>query len=268
MATTWRSTLRRFPQPRPLHQPHRCYYLLLVWLIGLAFFLMEVAGVEGSVMSSEGCLQRERDALLLFKAAIKDPSARLSSWRAQVDCCAWPGVVCYNTTSSVRVAELNLQNPNDAVYNSYTETALRGELLHPSLFSLTHLQSLDLRSNDFEGTQIPPLVGSLHKLSLDYWLSDLSSLIYLDMSFLDLSIASHNWISAVNMGTLPTEIGNLIDLTYLDLSFNLLSGSFPDAIWKLKHLLYLGLNYNLLEISLPITTWDYESIELIYTKAS
>ncbi|KAG6491214.1 receptor-like protein EIX2 [Zingiber officinale] len=303
MATTWRSTLRRFPDPRPLHHPHRCsYYLRLVLLISLAFFLMEVAGVKARV-SSEGCLQRERDALLLFKAAIKDPSARLSSWRAQGDdCCAWTGVVCHNRTGSVLVAELNLGNPN-VDQSNWKEYSLRGELLHPSLLSLSHLQSLNLSFNDFEATQIPPLVGSLHRLryldltgsnfggtipphlgnltnlryldlydyrypysatvsnvvhSLD-WLSGLSSLIHLDMSLFDLSAASHNWLSAVNMlsslqqlylyhckiSNLPLSLNfplNLTSLTTLDLNRNNFNSSFPNWLWNLTSLssLYLG----------------------------
>ncbi|XP_042414140.1 receptor-like protein EIX1 [Zingiber officinale] len=304
MATAWRRSTLCFREPWPLHHPQYCrccYYLRLVLLIGLAFFLMEVAGVEGRV-SSKGCLQRERDALLLFKAAIKDPSARLSSWRAQGDdCCAWTGVVCHNRTGSVRVAELNLGNTNDDERN-VPDMALRGELLHPSLLSLSHLQSLDLSCNDFEGTQIPPLVGSLHKLryldlsrsnfggiipphlgnltdlryldlgshdnlyfpkvghSLD-WLSGLSSLIYLDMSYLNLSDASHNWLSAVNMLpslqqlhlqgcsininiNIPLSLNfhlNLTSLTTLDLTGNIFNSSFPNWLWNLTSLSSLEL---------------------------
>ncbi|KAG6491218.1 hypothetical protein ZIOFF_052554 [Zingiber officinale] len=304
MATAWRRSTLCFREPWPLHHPQYCrccYYLRLVLLIGLAFFLMEVAGVEGRV-SSKGCLQRERDALLLYKAAIKDPSARLSSWRAQGDdCCAWTGVVCHNRTGSVRVAELNLGNTYHEERN-LPDMALRGELLHPSLLSLSHLQSLDLSCNDFEGTQIPPLVGSLHKLryldlsrsnfggiipphlgnltdlryldlgshdnlyfpkvghSLD-WLSGLSSLIYLDMSYLNLSDASHNWLSAVNMLpslqqlhlqgcsininiNIPLSLNfhlNLTSLTTLDLTGNIFNSSFPNWLWNLTSLSSLEL---------------------------
>ncbi|KAG6494312.1 hypothetical protein ZIOFF_049336 [Zingiber officinale] len=305
MATTWRSTLRRFPEPMPvLHHPHLCYYLRFVWLISLAFLLMEVAGVEGRV-SSEGCLQRERDALLLFKAAIKDPSARLSSWRAQGDdCCAWTGVVCHNRTGSVRVAELNLGNPN-VDQSNWKEYSLRGELLHPSLLSLSHLQRLNLSFNDFEATQIPPLVGSLHKLmyldlyhsniggtfpphlgnltnlrslflglnsakvvhSLD-WFSGLSSLIYLDMSALDLSAVSHNWFSAVNMlpslqvlylydckiNNIPLSLSfhlNLTSLVDLNLGFNNFNSSFPNWLWNLTSLSFLVLFNSGIQGTLP-----------------
>ncbi|XP_042415476.1 receptor-like protein EIX1 [Zingiber officinale] len=312
MPEAWRSRLR-FHEPWPPHHPHHCYNLYLVrlfWLIILAFFFMEVAGVEGRV-SSKGCLQRERDALLLFKSAIKDPSARLSSWHAQVDCCAWTGVVCHNRTGSIRVAELNLQNPNAYQYQlNESDTALRGELLHPSLLSLTHLHTLNLSFNDFDGTQIPPLIGSLHKLlhldlsfsnfsgtipprlgnltnllyldlrsynypysvtlvhSLD-WLSGLSSLIYLDMSYMNLSIASHNLISAVNMlpslqqlnvagcgiNNIPLSLSfhlNLTSLTTLDLSENFFNSSFPNWLWNLTSLSSLTLSMCEIRGMLPI----------------
>ncbi|KAG6491129.1 hypothetical protein ZIOFF_052461 [Zingiber officinale] len=299
MATAWRSRVR-FREPWPLLHPHRCYYLRLVrqlcWLIILAFFLVEV---EARV-SSTGCLQRERDALLLLKAAIKDPSARLSSWRAQVDCCAWTGVVCYNTTAGrVQVAVLNLQNPN-AHQPKWTQRALRGELLHPSLLSLTHLHTLNLSYNDFDGTQIPPLIASLHKLRhldlsfsnfsgtipprlgnltnllyLDLrsnnnfakvlhspdWLSGLSSLIYLDMSYLNLSTVSNSLVSAVNrvpslqhlklvdcsINTIALPLNcqlNLTSLATLDLGFNNFNSSLPNWLWNLTSLSSLHLSHS------------------------
>ncbi|XP_042418837.1 receptor-like protein EIX2 [Zingiber officinale] len=306
MATAWRRSTLCFRERWPLHHPqyYRCYYqlpadlVMLCWLIMMAFFLVEVAGVEGRV-SREGCLPREKDALLLYKAAIEDPSARLSSWQEAQgdDCCAWTGVVCYNRTGSVRVAELNLQNPIGGQRN-WWEYSLRGELLHPSLLSLTHLQSLNLSFNDFEATQIPPLVGSLHKLSyldlsesnfsgniplhlgnltdlryLDLksyyfpivsqsldWLSGLSSLIYLDMSYLDLSAASHNWISSVNMlpslqhlylfdckiNNIPLSLSFHLNLSTslvdLNLGFNNFNSSFPNWFWNLTSLSSLQLS--------------------------
>ncbi|XP_042410349.1 leucine-rich repeat receptor-like serine/threonine-protein kinase SKM1 [Zingiber officinale] len=266
MATAWRSALR-FREPWPLHHPHyRCYYqlplVMLCWLIIiLASFLVEGTGVEGRV-SSKGCLQGERDALLHYKAAIRDPSDRLSSWQEAQgdDCCSWTGVVCYNVTER-------------AAYN------------------------------DFEGSQIPPLVGSLHELStmistlveplpsfgfdemailetmpvssgsesitLDTKGSQLtySSILYLVKS-IDLSnneltneipeeLGYLAGLQTLNLsrnyfkGKILDSIGGMSSLETLDLSFNNLSGVIPQGVSQLNALNHLNLSYNNLSGNIP-----------------
>ncbi|XP_042414143.1 probable leucine-rich repeat receptor-like protein kinase At1g35710 [Zingiber officinale] len=344
MATAWRSRLR-FREAWPL-QYYRCYYqlpadlVLLCWLIMMAFFLVEVAGVVEGRVSSEGCLPREKDALLLYKAAIEDPSDRLSSWQEVQgdDCCAWTGVVCYNRTGSVRVAELNLQNPNEfhTGFNDFERTQIPplvgslhklsyldlsssnlggtipphlgnltnlrhldlswsylGGTIPPHLGNLTNLRHLDLSGSKFGGA-IPPHLGNLTNLryldlsgsfnlyfpkdghSLD-WLSGLSSLIYLDMSGLNLSAVSHNWFSAVNMlpslqqlylydceiSNIPLSLSfplNLTLLTTLDLSWNNFNSSFPNWLWNLTSLSYLQLYYSNIRGMLPVEIGDLISL--------
>ncbi|CAL9088589.1 unnamed protein product [Musa textilis] len=257
--------------------------------------------VLATTASAKACMEVERDALLAFRASIVDPSHRLSSWRRRVDCCRWKGVVCDNTTG--RVVELNLENSADMTFDS-NQAALRGEI-SPSLLSLTHLDRLDLNHNDFGGSPIPAFLGSfprltylnlswsnfsgaippqlgnlssLRSLDLDsygyglstdglHWLSRLSSLRYLDMSGVNLSMASHDWLQEVNMLSsleelhlrycgltdLPSSLAhvNLTSLSILDLRGNVFNSTFPSWLLELRGLSYLALSDSKLHGELP-----------------
>ncbi|GKD34155.1 costunolide synthase [Tanacetum coccineum] len=126
------------------------------------------------------CIDKERQALLDFKAPLQDPRNMLSTWRPEEedDCCQWSGVGCNNQTG--HVTELD--------FNSY---GLGGEI-SLSLLNLTYLSYLDLSYNSFHGT-IPISIGSLTSLSI-----------------LDLS---ENKFS----GVIPDSIGSLTKLTDLSL---------------------------------------------------
>ncbi|XP_065032165.1 receptor-like protein EIX2 [Musa acuminata AAA Group] len=276
MASCSRST---HPVPR-----HNSFGL---WLTSILLF------TAATTPTTKGCVEGERDALLDFKTGIvKDPSSRLSSWQGRVDCCRWSGVVCDNRTG--HVVELNLQNSNPYNY----ETSIGGEI-RPSLLLLTHLERLNLSYNDFGGIQIPKFLGSLteltyldlsssnfsgaippqlgnlsrlryldlnslYDLTIDglHWLSRLTSLRYLDMSLMKLSMSSHNWLQAVNMLSSLEELHlqdcgltnlhsslshvNLTTLATLDLHRNLFNSTFPNWLWKLHNLSYLDLSSSML----------------------
>ncbi|XP_064966885.1 receptor-like protein 50 [Musa acuminata AAA Group] len=198
--------------------------------------------------TTKGCVEGERDALLDFKTGIvKDPSSRLSSWRGRVDCCRWSGVVCDNRTG--HVVELNLQNR----YPDNDEMSIGGEI-RPSLLLLTHLERLNLSHNDLS-------TDGLH------WLSRLTSLRYLDMIFVNLSMASHDWLQAVNMLSsleelhlsdcgltdLPSSLShvNLTALATLDISDNLFNSTIPNWLWKLHRLSYLDLSFSMFHGAIP-----------------
>nr|XP_043626037.1 receptor-like protein EIX2 [Erigeron canadensis] len=189
------------------------------------------------------CSEKERNALLEFKAGFVDFSGHVSTWRAQDDCCSWSGVECNNQTG--HVIKLDLQ---------HFQLRLEGEV-SPSLLNLSHLTYLDLSHNSFDGT-IPKFIGSLTELR------------YLDLSW--------NFFR----GTVPSELGNLRNLRYLklassgsvknldwlshfsflqhlDISFTPFSepNNWVDMIIRLPKLSYLGLNHcNLSAVTLPYSS--------------
>ncbi|XP_031128599.1 receptor-like protein EIX2 [Ipomoea triloba] len=139
------------------------------------------------------CIERERIALLQFKESLIDTSNRLSSWSG-LDCCEWEGISCSSTTG--HVLKLDLHNP--AAYDYDIENYLGGEINH-SLINLTHLNYLDLSFNRFSMIQIPEFFGSFKNLR------------YLNIS------------SSGFVGNIPTHLGNLSSLEYLDLGDGALS---------------------------------------------
>ncbi|KAJ7968530.1 Leucine-rich repeat receptor protein kinase [Quillaja saponaria] len=239
------------------------------------------------------CTESERHALLSFKQDLVDPSHRLSSWVPGEDCCKWTGIVCNNSTS--HVTEIKLGFPFDSrteYVDDYEELALQGKL-NPSLLKLKHLRHLDLSWNFFRGIQIPSFIGSLvslnylnlssagfsgmiprhignltnlHSLDLQnsvevdnlQWLHSLSSLKYLDLSYVNLTKAS-DWLLSLNtLSSLSTlhlsnceldqipslENVNFTSLTTIDISFNNFNSLIPNWMFNLTRLESLSLAFS------------------------
>ncbi|XP_050109735.1 receptor-like protein EIX1 isoform X1 [Malus sylvestris] len=258
----------------------------------LVSFLLCIASFTVSLCKGDlyvPCKEHERQALLLFKKDLDDPSIMLSSWGGASDCCNWIGVACDNLTGHVH--ELHLAGNYDQ--ETGEEHGLGGNV-NPSLLNLKHLSYLNLSYNNFEGLQIPSFLGSLkglryldlsyagfngtipHQLgnlsSLRYldlshnfgsmvenlkWLSGLSLLKHLDMSFVDLTNASH-WLQANTLPSLlvelhlsscelyhiPSGIANLTSLKVLYLHRNHFNSTIPKWLYGLGHLEFLFLSQN------------------------
>ncbi|KAL3027336.1 hypothetical protein AAZX31_03G046600 [Glycine max] len=131
------------------------------------------------------CLDDQRSLLLQLKNNITLPwayrsSSRLKSWNASDDCCRWMGVTC-DTEGHVTALDLS----GESISGGFDDSSV--------IFSLQHLQELNLASNNFNSI-IPSGFNKLDKLT------------YLNLSY------------AGFVGQIPIEISQLTRLVTLDIS--------------------------------------------------
>ncbi|CAL2256651.1 unnamed protein product [Prunus armeniaca] len=160
------------------------------------------------------CHAEESSALLQFKESfIIDKSAssydgayaKVSSWKpvagGNSSCCLWDGVECDEMTGHV-------------IGHNLSSSYLYGSLdSNSSLFSLVHLQRLNLSDNNFNYSQIPSSIRNF------------PSLTHLDLS------------TSVFSGQVPSEVSQLSKLTSLNLCCNLeieTSSDDPQGLLKLQ----------------------------------
>ncbi|XP_011005367.1 PREDICTED: receptor-like protein 12 isoform X1 [Populus euphratica] len=208
--------------------------------------------------SSHFCAPDQSLSLLQFKESFSISSSasgrcqhpKTESWKEGTDCCLWDGVSCDLKTGHVTALDLSCS----MLYGT----------LHPNstLFSLHHLQKLDLSDNDFNSSHISSRFGQfsnlthlnlnysvfagLEPISFDKLVRNLTQLRELDLSSVDMSLVTPN--SLMNLSS---------SLSSLILRSCGLQGEFPSSMRKFKHLQQLDLADNNLTGPIP---YDLEQL--------
>ncbi|KAG5235230.1 receptor protein [Salix suchowensis] len=206
--------------------------LLLSQILCLLFFHSHFQpSLSSSNFSSDQSL-----ALLQFKNSFPMMSAypwssecnmKTVLWRDGTDCCSWDGVTCNMKTGHVIGLHLRCSMLYGTLHSNST------------LFSLHHLQKLDLSYNDFNGSVISSSFGQL-----------------LHLTHLDLSLSNF-------AGQVPPEISHLSRLASLDLSFNFNNYfepiSFNNLAQNLTQLRELNLNTVNMSLVVPSSFMNLSS---------
>ncbi|KAH0710668.1 hypothetical protein KY290_009616 [Solanum tuberosum] len=202
------------------------------------------------------------------------PHPKTSSWNTSRDCCSWDGVVCDDITGHVIELDLGCSGLVGTIDSN------------SSLFQLSHLQSLNLSMNNFDGSHISPEFGKFSSLMhLDLSDSNFSGQIPSEISHLSklhslrlskyfdsnkLRLTTHDFksllqnltqlrelhLSDINISsTIPLNFSS--HLTTLRLSETGLYGIIPESIFHLPNLETLRLDFNS-ELSgyFPKTKWN------------
>ncbi|KAH1212587.1 Receptor-like protein 9DC3 [Glycine max] len=238
-----------------------------------------------SSSSSSFCNHHDTSALLLFKNSLNTPF-KLETLKKHTDCSEWDGVTCDTISGHVIGLDLSFCN-------------LQGQL-HPNctIFSLSHLQRLNLAKNEFFG-DIPSIISCLSKLlfldlSSNYdsrrmrvdpytWnklIQNATNLreLYLDdvdmssigvsslslLTNLSSSLISLSLVSTELQGNLWSHILSLPNLQMLDLSFNKdLGGELPKSNWSTP-LSNLALSHTAFSGNIPDSIGHLKSLNTLY----
>ncbi|XP_076883573.1 putative LRR receptor-like serine/threonine-protein kinase IRK [Bidens hawaiensis] len=186
--------------------------------------------------------------LMVFKADVQDPYAKLSTWKEEDDNpCNWVGVMC--DPYSNRVTELRLDG-----------FSLSGHV-SKGLLRLQYLQTLSLSRNNFTGQINNPILIQVIKntqfvnLSENGFSGSIPEQLFVQCG----SLRSVNLANNKLTGQIPSSISSCLTLQNVDFSSNQLSGGLPSDIWSLSSLRSLDVSNNFLDGEIP-----HEKIETLF----
>nr|TKR90413.1 hypothetical protein D5086_0000233550 [Populus alba] len=245
-------------------------------------FILFLFHFHSTISSSHFCAPNQSLSLLQFKESfyIKSSASerchhpKTESWKEGTDCCLWDGVSCDMKTGHVTALDLSCS----MLYGT----------LHPNstLFSLHHLQKLDLSDNHFNSSHISSRFdqfSNLTHLNLNFSvfagqvpseISHLSKLVSLDLSdndYLSLEPISFDKLVQnltklrdLNLGSVTMSLLVPDSLTNLSSSLSSLvlidcglQGKLPSSMGKFKHLQYLDLGENNITDPIP---YDFDQL--------
>ncbi|CAL5210888.1 unnamed protein product [Lathyrus oleraceus] len=232
---------------------------------------------------SAKCREHQQSSLLQLKNSLMfklESSSKLKLWNQSIACCNWSGVTC-DTEGNVIGLDLSGEYISGGFDNS------------SRLFSLQHLQKLNLANNDFNSL-IPSGFSKLDKLTylnlshasfvgqIPFEISQLTKLITLDISAFDYYLGQWLKLEKPNLqklvqnmtglrqlyldGVLTQEnkwsnaLSPLRDLQELSMSYCNLSGPLDSSLTKLKNLSLIILDGNSFSSPVPETFVNFKNM--------
>ncbi|PIN21790.1 Leucine-rich repeat protein [Handroanthus impetiginosus] len=186
------------------------------------------------------CLDDQKSLLLGLRNSLRfnhSDSTKLVYWNHTKDCCNWDGVEC-DVFGHVISLHLDGEMISGRIENS------------EYLFNLSYLEKLNLAFNDFNGIQIPRGISNLANLThLNLSYAGFAGQVLQEvlrlkkLVSLDLSDNGHPSIVKLENPDLKGRIG-LLNLEYIYLIYNFLSGNIPSTLFALPSLQQLCLGDN------------------------
>nr|GMD93360.1 receptor-like protein kinase 5 [Ipomoea batatas] len=169
----------------------------------------------------------ERSILLDIKKHFSN-TPNISHWTSSSDHCTWPEITCRNgVVTGILLGGL-----------------LINDTIPPSICDLKNLTLLDLHNNNIPGSFPKILYNCSNLENLDLSFNSFSGIIPDDISKLSPQLKVLNLSSNGFMGGIPAGIGGLKGLKELQLAGVVSNGSFPSEIGNLLNLEVLVLSWN------------------------